>query len=252
MRPQTRPRRVWLTLFTLSALGVLVGLGVWQVQRLAWKERLLADLERARTAAPVDAAAAVSGWRGGSEDDFVRVRGRCAPEPPTAPAFLYGLSRGEIGWRVVSPCRLAPSGPVVFVDRGRLAGASTTEPPSSPPPLPPPAAFVGVLRGAGGETASLTPAFANRDRIIWARTENGMHTLRGLFGAPDAPSLLISLERETPPLPGVIPEATPPEISNNHLGYAVTWFGLAAALAGVYAAVLLNDRRRARGPAAAS
>ncbi len=38
------------------------------------------------------------------------------------------------------------------------------------------------------------------------------------------------------------PEPLPPAIPNNHLGYAITWFGLAAALAGVYLAMLLRKR----------
>jgi surfeit locus 1 family protein len=48
----------------------------------------------------------------------------------------------------------------------------------------------------------------------------------------------------TPGFPALAPAPVPVELANRHLEYALTWFGLAAALVGVYAALLL--RRRAR------
>ncbi len=53
---------------------------------------------------------------------------------------------------------------------------------------------------------------------------------------------MLVAEQETPAPPGVVPSPLPSDIPNNHLGYAITWFGLAAALAGVYLAVLFRRR----------
>lgn len=41
---------------------------------------------------------------------------------------------------------------------------------------------------------------------------------------------------------GLVGGPPQPRFSNNHLGYAVTWFGLAAALLGVYAAMIRRPR----------
>jgi surfeit locus 1 family protein len=51
---------------------------------------------------------------------------------------------------------------------------------------------------------------------------------------------MIGAETETPAPPFVTPSPLPVNIANRHLGYVITWFGLAAALAGVYAAMLMK------------
>jgi len=54
------------------------------------------------------------------------------------------------------------------------------------------------------------------------------------------------IDQEAPLPPGGLPRAGPIrlELPNNHLQYALTWFGLALALAGVYLTWLVGRRRR--------
>ena len=47
---------------------------------------------------------------------------------------------------------------------------------------------------------------------------------------------MLAVEAESPPLAGVLPAPLPQDIPNNHLGYALTWFGLAIALVWIWAA----------------
>eukprot|EP01039_Chlorochromonas_danica_P018290 gene18290-21958_t len=54
--------------------------------------------------------------------------------------------------------------------------------------------------------------------------------------------LILLLERPAPTGGDPAPSATPKTLSNNHLGYALTWYGLAAALAGVYIAYLRRQQ----------
>jgi surfeit locus 1 family protein len=61
---------------------------------------------------------------------------------------------------------------------------------------------------------------------------------------PVAPWTLFALSSSNPEWLALKPSAPPAAFSNNHLGYAITWFGLALALIGVYVALL---RRRLRG-----
>ena len=58
-----------------------------------------------------------------------------------------------------------------------------------------------------------------------------------------APVMLFAETSTNPELKGLLPIAVPAEISNRHMEYALTWFGLAAALLGVYVAVLVRGRR---------
>lgn len=234
-----------LSVFALLAFLILVGLGAWQVQRLGWKRDLLAEVAAARTAMPVDLVEALDRAKRDESVDLLRVRGTCLNDRPATPAFLYGLSAGEIGWRVVSACRLPGSpGYGVLVDRGLLEerGPALLSPVAYP--LPPPAEIVGVLRLAEDKpTPFIPPVGADIEgRQVFERSEYGLETLRRLLDLERAPLLLLSIERESPPLANVRPAPLPTRISNNHLGYAVTWFGLAAALVGVYAAMLRRPR----------
>jgi surfeit locus 1 family protein len=62
----------------------------------------------------------------------------------------------------------------------------------------------------------------------------------GLQAAP----VVVVAEREDPAPVGLEPAALPGEIPNNHFQYALTWFGLALALLGVYAGMLVTRLRR--------
>ena len=56
----TRKGLAWFTLFTLAALALLVGLGVWQLKRLAWKEGLIAEIEARAKGTPITLKEAIA------------------------------------------------------------------------------------------------------------------------------------------------------------------------------------------------
>ena len=66
--------------------------------------------------------------------------------------------------------------------------------------------------------------------------------MTGLAGRKPAP-LALMVETESPAPPGVTPAPLPAEISNRHLEYALTWFGLAVTLLFIYAAMLWRRQR---------
>jgi len=209
-----------LSLCVLSAFIVLIGLGVWQVRRLQWKQDLIAQAEAARAAAPVPLRTVLSGAR--APRPFTRVAGACLADGPSAAAPLYALENGQIAWRALSLCRL-PDGGAVLLDRGVLRGSVGQVAAPAGVALVPPAEFSGVLRPLSGQVREAAAPLRAKE-------------IGGAF------PFYVSLERETPPAPGLEPGARPVELSNNHLGYAVTWFGLAAGLLGVYAAMLRRPR----------
>ena len=68
------------------------------------------------------------------------------------------------------------------------------------------------------------------------------------LSAPDPLPYFLAVETRTNPEdPALIPAPIPTDIPNRHLGYVITWFGLAAALAGVYGSLL---RQRLKGVSA--
>ena len=66
--------------------------------------------------------------------------------------------------------------------------------------------------------------------------------LAAALGAPNPAPLMLMLERPAGG-PGLISAPLPTGVSNRHLEYALTWYGLALALAAVYIAKFLRDRK---------
>jgi surfeit locus 1 family protein len=74
----------------------------------------------------------------------------------------------------------------------------------------------------------------------------GWRDVKGIaaaLGAPDAAPVFLMLERPAA-AKAIRPQPAPVDIPNNHLGYAITWFGLAAALVATYIAALVKRRRK--------
>jgi surfeit locus 1 family protein len=208
-----RPRfPVGLTLAAAVVFAICVGLGVWQLQRAAWKARELARIAALKAAPPVPIGPVLARAAVGADASFTRVAADCAGGSAPTP---YRLTTDNNDWiaRAQATCRLVgePYDGVV-VDRGVLAGSrGATSAPTTV--LPAPAHVEGVLY----RTSAATPA--------------------GLTHA--APYVLVA-ERETPAPRGVTPTPYPDAAGNlEYAGaYAPTWFGLAGALAAIYAAML--------------
>lgn len=224
---------IGLTLASLVAFAILIWLGVWQVQRLHWKDDLLADVAAARTA-PVRPLAEVlaqprPAWR--------RVSVECAGLA-TAPFIeLQTIVDGRPGSRLISACPI-PGGSIL-VDRGFIDAERSVRPAVALSRAP--VQVVGVLR-EGDAGGAFTPAPASNH--FYSRDLPAMATvLRAQNPAP----YFIAAENETTPGFAVLkPVPIPGDIPNRHLGYIITWFGLAGALACVYAAMLAKRLRQPR------
>lgn len=228
------------TLFALVAFAILCALGVWQLERLAWKEALIARVESGLDAAPVPAPGPDT-WAGSGPgvDEYRPVAVRGVFDNANEIHVVHTLvepkgPRGGIGYMVVTPFR-TDGGWWVYVNRGfvprdrkdpagRAAGQIEGE-----------TEIVGLLR-MPSRRSWFTPgddvagnAWFSRDPLLFAAEQ-------GLSAADVAP-YLIDL-RFDPDLPGGLPQGgeTIVAFTNNHLQYALTWFGLAAALAAVYGA----------------
>ncbi|MBI3673601.1 MAG: SURF1 family protein [Rhizobiales bacterium] len=104
--------RHWRTLLaSLVGVALLLGLGVWQIERLRWKEALIARMAERQVAAPVPLSLAT-----GDDIDFLRVTVR-GHYLGTGDKLLLGSFDGSPAWEVVSPFVTA-EGTLILVDRG--------------------------------------------------------------------------------------------------------------------------------------
>ena len=231
---------VGLTVATAVALAILIGLGAWQLQRLKWKEGLLAHVAALQGAPAQPIEPVLEAQAQGRDVDFTRVRVTC-PGLGSAPFLeLYGLKDGEAGWRLVSACPVAAGRyHTVLVDRGFISDTATERPPvdraaSTPVDL------VGVLRTPDRATF-VTPKNPGGAGRWYSRDVPAM--ARALGVSQPTPIFLFAETSSNPGFAALQPAPLPAEIPNRHLEYALTWFGLAAALAGVYAALLFKRRK---------
>lgn len=222
-----------LTAATLIAFAILVGLGLWQVQRLTWKQDLLTRIAALEAAPPAPAGQVLAEIAAGRDMDFRRVHAVC-PGLASAPWLeLYGLHEGQPGVRLISACRL-PTGPYgsVLVDRGFVPDSVSARPPRDPASEVP-VAIDAVIRTP--ETPSVFAAANTEQR--WFRRD--IAEMARALGAPrPAPVFLMAETSSNPEWAALTPLPVPSGITNRHLEYALTWFGLAGSLLAVYAAVL--------------
>lgn len=239
------------TLAAAAALAVLLNLGFWQLDRLKWKEHLIAQVEEGVSKPPV-AAPDPSAWPAlGEEDDYrhVRLKGSFAEG---AVFYYLALSDphgpvGGPGYMVYAPFRTA-DGWWVLVNRGFIPQDLAPGPKASA--LTPPRGeqdLTGVLRLS--EKPNWTTPEPSQ-RTWFARDTDAMAETLGV-GPENLAPYSIDLDVEATPSSG-LPQAgeTIVRFKNDHLGYALTWFGLAATLVGVYltyAAGILWPREKKQG-----
>lgn len=224
-----------LTLVTAVALAILIGLGVWQVKRLAWKEALLARVAALQSAPARPVGPVLADMAKGGDADFTRVTLDC-PGLAKAPFLeLYAVRDGEPGVRLVSACKVDAAGyGAVLVDRGFVAQSVSARPPVDPADRTP-FALTGVFRKPDKPSFVTPPNDVGGDHWYW-RDHPAM--AKALGAGPPAPQVLMAETATNPDWKALVPAPVPADIPNRHLEYALTWFGLAAALAGVYAALL--------------
>jgi surfeit locus 1 family protein len=194
------------TLWITAILG-LVALGTWQVQRLAWKRALIAQVDARLAAAPVPAPRDA-----GPDDAYRRVvaTGRFV----SADSFVQASTVRGPGWWVMTPLRTT-DGQTILINRGYVATRN------APPPPARPITVTGLLRltePGGGFLRSNDPA---ADRWF-SRDVAAIATRRGL--GPTAP-YFIDADGATPG--GPVGGLTVVRFPNNHLPYAITWYILA-------------------------
>lgn len=236
MTTEARRFPIGLTIAVAIAFTILVGLGTWQLQRLQWKEDLLARIVALQAAPARPLEPVLEQIPKGGEVDFTRVKVECIGISTAPMLALYSVRDGVTGVRLISACRLdGPRYQSVLVDRGFIADGGVR--PDVVALHPKVTEVVGVLRKPDRGNL-FSPA--NTSTVWYTRDVAAMAS--ALQATAPAPVFLFAETSSNPDLPYLVPVPVPVDIPNNHFAYALTWYGLAAALLGVYAAMLFRKR----------
>ncbi len=217
----------WLFVVIMAALTVVfVALGSWQLARLAEKENLAALIAARIDGAPV-ALPPVAAWPALDpatlEYGPVTIEGSYLPDGTVLVFTSLASPRGRYsgaGYWVMTPLRTAGGG-IVFINRGFVPQAAADQVPAPPDGM---IEIAGIAR-VPEQVSAFTPAPDPARRIDWVRDPERLAAQTDLGDAPIAP-LTIDLPSAGE---GVLPQGgeTVLSFSNNHLGYAITWFGFA-------------------------
>jgi len=201
----------------IGGCGILIALGVWQLQRLEWKEALIAEIETAIAADP-----ATPGALDGDEYQAVTVAGTLE-----GPALRFVHSGSE---ELILTGLRTEDGALVLVDLGLAPLRAALDLPEGP------LTITGNLSMPESTGAVLLTGSVN---VPGARD---LAALAELYGSEET---LIVASATDPEIPGVTPlPVSTDEIPNNHLGYAVQWFGLALVWAAMSVFLAVRIARR--------
>ena len=247
-REPSRLRRWVAHAGVLVALAILLALGTWQVERLHWKQGIIDTIEARLGAAPMPIAAIA---RVAAETGDVDYRPAVAAGRflNAEERFFLSTHEGQAGWNVYVPMVLDEGQGILFVNRGFV-----------PYERKDPA----TRREGQGEGSTEVRGLARNERPSqsgWFVPENDPG--KNVFFWADLDDLSAGLDpadrqRVLPFLldagPGAAPGGWPVggttivDVPNNHLQYAITWYGLALTLAVMYGGFLVKRWRRPATP----
>ncbi|EQB08317.1 hypothetical protein L288_08165 [Sphingobium quisquiliarum P25] len=205
----------------------LVSLGVWQIQRLHWKRALIHQVET-RIHAPARPAPSSAG----SDDAYLRVTARGTFLHDRAALVQASTVRG-LGYWVMTPLR-TDGGFTLIVNRGFVPSEERSSY-ARPGGVVRVTGLLRLTEPGGGFLRANDPGggrWYSRDVEAIARAKS--------LPAPVA-NYFVDQDQAVPPNGFPVGGLTVVRFPNNHLPYAITWFALAAMVAGAYIVVMRHE-----------
>lgn len=230
-RGSRRPGFVFY-IVTLVAFCILLLLGNWQVQRLQWKEALVETIGSRMQQAPVALADAGALWDKSGDVDYLPVRftGAFLNDQEQ---FYLATHEGQSGWYVYTPMRLADGG-MLIVNRGFIAYDQRDVSRRTWQPIDGTAEIIGLARNRLNKKPGwVVPENAPQERTWYWKDIDAMASAMGLDENRLVPFFVDVSTTNGATIAGPVGNVTRVVLPNNHLQYAVTWFGLALALLAV-------------------
>ncbi len=247
-RSLNSPATIIAVLLVAAAFVTLISLGNWQLRRLAWKEDLIARVAERMQSAPLDLTAGrmadIDGaaFLAANEYRPLKLRGRFVDDATVRVFTALSDPKGQLqgpGYWVFTPL-VTETGPAIFVNRGFVPFERLDDVPPAPGGI---TTLSGVLRAP--ETGNfVTPEPDLKNRVWHSRNPVAIAAALSLQG--DTMPFFIDADASHTPAGG-IPQAgeTRTMFVNSHLHYAITWYGLALALAGVCAVYVFKRQNGA-------
>lgn len=218
---------LWLTALLLIAFAILVALGVWQIERRAWKLALIDRVEQ-RVHAPAQPVPSPAPWPtiSAANDEYrhVRVSGRFLHDRET---LVQAVTEEGPGYWVLTPLKRS-DGTLVLINRGFVPSErrdASTRRGGNPDGQVEITGLLRMTEPKGGFLRDNAPQhnrWYSRD-VAAIAAARGLHDVAPFFVDADAGSQIAG---------GPIGGLTVIRFPNNHLIYALTWFALAFMLAG--------------------
>jgi surfeit locus 1 family protein len=221
-------RRLWPVIAT-SVIGIVVlcGLGAWQIERLHWKEKLIAAIASKADAESVGLAEADARAMKGEDIEFLKVssRGRYIHDREKLMIAVYD---GNPGWEVVTPLATM-DGTLVLVDRGLIPDDLRDRSKRAAGNPEGDLEVTGIIRKHNGGRGLFSPDNDSRANM-WFWWDIPAMLAGAATPSPQGtePYVIQLLPTEDSGFPR--PQAIDAGLRNNHLQYAITWFSLAFVL----------------------
>jgi surfeit locus 1 family protein len=234
MRLPFRPT-LWPTVTTIPLVLIMLGLAVWQVQRLHWKEGLIAQRVERTTAAPIDLPTAGTDL---SNLEFHRVALTGAYDHAHEFYLAARSQNGNVGYWIVTPFK-ARSGETVLVNRGWVPVEKKLPDARAEGQIAGETALDGVIR-LPQVKVFFQPDNEPAKNVWFYLAPAEMVVAAGIQARTD-----LYLDAGLEPVPGGFPIGgqTRIDLPNDHLQYAITWGLLAIALAVIYVIYHLKLQR---------
>ena len=231
-----RSSRLVAASIALPAILVMAGLGVWQLDRLAWKRELVQTMEQRMTEAPREVSDILARPAGERSWRPVMVVGQFLHDREM-PLYRQAVEDNAPGYDILTPLLLA-DGRAVLVNRGwvppeqHLAAMRTNVPQGQ-------VWVTGIVREIGEREPFANDNSPSTREWYWIDPE-AMEVFAGI------PLLPIVVVADRAADPGILPRGGQVrlELPNNHLQYALSWFALAAALAVVYGIWMMRQSKK--------
>jgi len=224
-----------LTIACAILFALLCGLGAWQLERLQWKLALIATVNSHMAAAPVPLDRILAMNRDEAQYRRVSLNGRF---DHAREAYVFTTDQGAAVYHVLTPLTTT-DGKVLVVDRGEVSKEKLDPATRAAGNVEGEARVTGVWR-VPDPPGAFTPPPDTARRIWFSRDLAAIAAADHLtLAAP------VVIEADAAPNPGGWPRGGQTVVSfrNQHLSYAVTWFGLALCLLGVWLAYHISRGR---------
>jgi surfeit locus 1 family protein len=239
--------RFWFALAAcLVGIAILMALGTWQVERLQWKEALVAQIDERIASEPADLDALEAQYAATGDVDYTpaTVEGRFLNE---GERYFLSTFEGQSGWNVHVPL-LVDGERLLFVNRGFVPYDRRDAATRREGQVEGRVTVSGLARNPPAEASGFfVPENDPVGNTFFRRDIDAM--VQGLELPPGVRVLPFFLDAGPGRAPGGWPVGgtTVIEIPNNHLQYAITWYGIGLVLV-VMTVLLVVSQWRARKP----